>query len=271
MHHIARFASILILLVSIGVSPILAADMLDGEEKSFVIVGYSTSFAWPEMLQEMLDQHSGGKRMYHILNATAGGAPVEHWIAEPGDRNHERTITAMRDDFLVDDARLRGTAPKPAIAICQQSLQFTLDLRGPVKETSDMVGAELGADVLEKMSLRLRDMGLEQVVIAMHIYKKPVEPEVGNERIALARLLKRGHDFISAGPDLWAVTRECYPECFEEDGLHPNELGAKLMAEHWYRTIAGDAVNEKVIQSLHEKAYDHNSMMRSYLAWRRGE
>ncbi len=45
-------------------------------------------------------------------------------------------------------------------------------------------------------------MGLEQVVIAMHIYKKPVEPEVGNERIALARLLKRGHDFISAGPDL---------------------------------------------------------------------
>ena len=43
------------------------------------------------------------------------------------------------------------------------------------------------------------------------------------------------------------------------------------MAEHWYRTIAGEAADEKIIRSLHKKSYDIDSMMRAYLAWRRGE
>ncbi|MCZ6598673.1 MAG: hypothetical protein O7B99_13625, partial [Planctomycetota bacterium] len=46
--------------------------VLDGEAKSFVVVGYSTSYAWPGMLQDMLDEHSehmGGERVYHVLNA----------------------------------------------------------------------------------------------------------------------------------------------------------------------------------------------------------
>jgi hypothetical protein len=245
--------------------------LLDGRAKSFVIVGYSTSYAWPAMLQDMLDEHAGGRRIYHVLNAVAGGAPVEHWVAEPGDRNFERTIGAMRVDFFGAAPRLRGAAPEPTIALCQQSLQFTFDRRGPVKTESDMVGAELGADRLEALSLRLRDLGIEEVHIAMHIYKEPVEPEVGNERIALARLLRRGHDFVRGGPDVWIPTRACYPDCFEDDGLHPNLTGTKLMAEHWYRHVAGSDARDSVIAALHARDYDYREMMREYLAWRRGE
>jgi len=247
------------------------AGLLDGAEKTFVIVGYSTSYAWPAMLQDMLDEHSGGRRIYHVLNAVAGGAPVEHWVADPGDRNYERTFGAMRADFFGPEARLRGSTPPPTIALCQQSLQFTLDDRGPVKSEHDMVGAELGADRIEKMALRLRDLGLEQVFIAMHIYKQPVEPEVGNERIALSRLLARGLGFIHAGPDVWTATRDCYPDCYEADGLHPNLMGTKLMAELWYRRIAGSASKETVLAALSEREYDIRELMRDYLAWRRGE
>ena len=49
------------------------AGPLDGGEKSFLVVGYSTSYAWPDMLQEMLDRHAGGERVYHMLNAVVGG------------------------------------------------------------------------------------------------------------------------------------------------------------------------------------------------------
>ncbi len=245
--------------------------VLDGKEKSIVVVGYSTSYAWPDMLQEMLDAHAGGERTYHVLNAVIGGAPVAHWVAEPGSREYERTFTAMKRDFLGPEARLRGDAPEPTVAICQQSLQLTRDGRGPVKTEHDMVGAEMGADALEVMSLRLRELGVGQVWIAMHIYKEPVEPEVGNERVALARLLSRGHDFIFEGPDLWQVTKDCFPKCFIEDRLHPNELGMKLMAEHWYRALAGADTREDIIKAMHGKSYDVDAMMHRYLAWRRGE
>jgi len=244
---------------------------LNGQEQSIVVVGYSTSYAWPDMLQEMLDEHAGSPGVYHVLNAVAGGAAVEIWIADPGTRNHERTIDAMVSDFFGDDARLRGDAPQPTIAICQQSLQFTFDRRGPVKEEHDMVGAELGADALEKLATRLRDLGLEHVIYGMHVYKKPVEPEVGNERIALARLIARGHGFISQGPDVWQVTRDGYPDCFEEDGIHPNEAGMKLMAEGWYRALAGASARDDVVDRMKAKDYDIDSMMKAYLAWRRGE
>jgi len=248
-----------------------APGWLDGRETSFVVVGYSTSYAWPDMLQEMLDEHAGRPGVYHVLNAVAGGAPDEIWIAEPGTPDHERTIDAMVHDFFGADAPLRGDAGEPTIALCQQSLQFTLDRRGPVKAEHDMVGAEIGADAMEKLAYRLRDLGIEQVIYAMHIYKLPVEPEVGNERVALARLLARGDDFISGGPDVWEVTRAGYPGCFEEDGLHPNETGMKLMAEGWYRALAGSSVQEAVVAHMRARDYDIDSMMRAYLAWRRGE
>jgi hypothetical protein len=242
--------------------------LLDGKEKTFLVVGYSTSYAWPAMLQEMLDEHTDGERVYHLMNAVAGGAAVEIWNAAPGTRDHDRTIAAAKCDFF-GGMRLLGSAPRPTVALCQQSLQFTRTQRGPIARADDDEGIEIGADALEKLAHSLRALGIDTVVYAMHIYKHPIEPEVGNERLALARLLGRGHDFILAGPDVWERTRDEYPDCFAEDGLHPNERGMKLMAEAWYRSLTGDAAREDIVERMYAKDYDVERMMDGYLAWRR--
>lgn len=247
-----------------------SGTLLDGREKSFVIVGYSTSYAWPDMLQDMLDQHAGGERVYHVLNAVQGGAAVERWNADPGTQYYERTMTAMRNDFFGPEARLRGDAPQPTIALCQQSLQFTRSLRGPIPSEADEEGIRIGADAFEKFAMRLRDTGIEEVYIGCHIYKKPVEPEVGNERLALAAVLERGHDFIFEGPDVWEPTRDEHPDAFTADGVHPNERGMKIMAEGWYRTVAGQNASEDIIAKMYKRHYDVDTMMVKYLDWRRG-
>ncbi len=79
--HSRRQFSTVLLAAAVGLLGGCAAasrnTLLDGDEKSFVIVGYSTSYAWPAMLQDMLDEHAGGRRIYHVLNAVVGGSPVE--------------------------------------------------------------------------------------------------------------------------------------------------------------------------------------------------
>ncbi len=248
--------------------------ILDGVEKSIVLVGYSTSYAWPGMLQEMLDQHSGGTRVYHLLNAVIGGSPVGRWIAGPESEDYQETYGAMSRDFFGPEARLRGTAPAPTVALLQQSLQRTptpATRLGPVTAADDAAGIEIGADALEQLVMQLRDDGIEQVYIAMHIYKEGYEPEVGNERLALAALLHRGSEFIFSGPDMWSRTYREHPEAFTEDRLHPNERGAMIMAEAWYRTLAGGEARQGIIDALHERTYDVDAMMNAYLAWRRGE
>ena len=250
-----------------------ADPVLDGSPKSLVLVGYSTSYAWPAMLQQMLDQHSGGERVYHLLNAVIGGSPVGRWIAPEESEDYVATYAAMQQDFFGADARLRGTAPAPSVALLQQSLQRTptpATRLGPVTSAVDAEGIEVGADALEKLVTQLRDDSIDRVYIAMHIYKEGYEPEVGNERFALSRLLDRGYDFIFAGPDVWSLTIAEHPEAFTEDGLHPNERGSKIMAEAWYRSLAGEAARQDVIDALHQHAYDVDEMMDEYLAWRRG-
>jgi len=248
-----------------------ASAALDGHEKSILVNGYSTSYAWPAMLQDMLDDHTGGKRVYHVLNAVVGGAPVESWIASPGSRDYARTVAAMDRDFFGPNARLRNGAPAPTIAICQQSLQLTGDERGPVKSEYDMAGAEFGADAMEQLAALLHDRGVEEIYITTHIYKKPVEPEVGNERIALDRLLSRGVQYIHRGPDVWTPSRDCHPDCFTADGLHPNAVGMKMLAQAWYQSLAGASAKQAVVDTLWARDYDVDQMMRDYLAWRRGE
>ncbi|MFQ5636438.1 MAG: hypothetical protein ACE5IR_00405 [bacterium] len=246
------------------------STLLDGREKSFVIVGYSTSYAWPAMLQDMLDEHSEDGRLYHILNAVIGGSPVETWIAEPDSEDYQQTFGAMLTDFFGENPRLRGEAPEPTVALCQQSLQFTRTLRGPITSADDTAGIRIGADAMAKLALRLQGHGIERVYYGMHIYKHPVEPEVGNERLALTALLKRGHDFIFAGPDVWEPTKAGYPDVYEEDGVHPNQHGMKIMAEGWYRTVAGKSARQEVIDRMYAQNYDVDKMMDEYRSWRRG-
>ncbi len=249
-----------------------ASSLLDGRPKSIVIVGYSTSYVWPQMLQELLDGHAGG-RTYHVLNAVVGGSPVGRWIAEPGSEEYEETYGAMLRDFFGPDARLRGEAPEPSVALLQQSLQRTptpATRLGPVSAADDAEGIRIGADAFEKLALQLRADGIEQVWIGTHIYKQGYEPEVGNERFALAALIERGHDFIFAGPDLWSRTLREHPEAFTEDGLHPNVDGSKLMAVAWYRAIAGEGAREDLVEQLMARPYDQPAIMRAYLEWRGG-
>ena len=248
--------------------------ILDGTEKSIVLVGYSTSYAWPSMLQEMLDEHSGATRVYHLLNAVVGGSPVGRWIAAPESEDFLATYGAMRSDFFGVDARLRGDAARPTVALLQQSLQRTptpATRLGPVTAADDREGIAIGADALDRLVAQLRDDGIEQVYIAMHIYKEGFEPEVGNERLALAALLDRGHDFVFPGPDVWSRTFREHPDAFTTDRLHPNERGAKIMAEAWYRVLAGDEASQEIIDAMHSRRYDVDEMMNEYLAWRRGE
>ena len=251
--------------------------VLDGREKSLVIVGYSTSYAWPTMLQDMLDEQAGGvgvTRKYHVLNAVIGGSPVGRWIAVPDSADYQATYGAMVRDFFGDDARLRGDLPAPAVAVVQQSLQRTPTPEtrlGPVTSVDDKAGIEIGADALERLADRLRDDGIERVYYGMHIYKEGYEPEVGNERFALAALLARRHDTIFAGPDVWSLTIGEHPEAFAEDRLHPNERGGKIMAAAWYRALAGDAAQQSIIDAMHARSYDVDTLMQEYLAWRRGD
>jgi hypothetical protein len=255
-------------------APAMPGPVLDGVSKSLVIVGYSTSYAWPAMLQEMLDQHSAGERVYHLLNAVIGGSPVGRWIAPAESDDYQATYGAMRRDFFGADSALRGDVPEPTVAIVQQSLQRTPtpDTRlGPVTSAVDDEGIEIGADALGQLVTQLRADGIERIYIGMHIYKQGYEPEVGNERFALARLLDRGHTFVFAGPDVWSSTIAEHPEAFTEDGLHPNERGAKIMAEGWYRALAGSEAREEIVSMLQERAYDINQMTGAYLAWRRGD
>jgi len=244
-------------------------SLLDGAEMSLVIVGDSTSYAWPTMLQEMLDEHSGGERRHHVLNAVVGGSPVVRWIADPESDDYDDTFGAMLRDFFGPEARLRGDAPEPTVALCQQSLQSVGTRRGPIASTDDAEGIRIGADALEKLAVRLSEHGIERVYIATDIYEEPAEPEVGNERLALSALLDRGHDFVFEGPDLWTPTRDAHPDAYTDDGIYPGQLGMKIMAEHWYRTVAGAGARQEVVDRLYTTDYDIETLMTDYLNGRR--
>jgi len=134
--------------------------------------------------------------------------------------------------------RLRESEDKPVIVLAQQSLQWAFgDRRAGIRDADDAERIKQGADALEKYVRLLKKNGADLVFVAMHIYKHPMEPEIGNERLALAELIKRKIPDVHAGPDVWTPTKEKYPEAFARDKVHPNELGAALMAEKWFETL----------------------------------
>jgi len=229
--------------------------IFDGKEKSFVVCGYSTSFKWPSLLQEKLDRMTGGKRVYHVLNAAAAGSAISKWIdvktgtpkrpyslmlrrffarntgAEISPRSHRR-MDANRD------------APKPTIALCQQSLQGIertdgkeAPRAGPVFSADDANGIEVGAKAFARLAEMLHRDGCELVFIAMHIYKEGMEPNIGNERYALDALMKKEIPYLRRGPDVWTPTKKGFPKLFARDRRHPNDNGAAVMAQAWFETL----------------------------------
>jgi hypothetical protein len=42
---------------------------------------------------------------------------------------------------------------------------------------------------------------------------------------------------VHAGPDLWEPTKKLYPKAFAQDLVHPNTLGAEVMAQGWFEAL----------------------------------
>jgi hypothetical protein len=243
--------------------------LLDGGERSLIVVGDSSSYVWPRMLQEMLDEHTGGERRLHVLNAVVGGSPVGRWIADPDSDDYDDTFGAMLRDFFGPEARLRGAAPEPSVALCLPSLQHTGGPRGPIAGAADAEGIRVGADALERLAVRLHEHGIERVYVSTGLYNESGEPETGHERLARGALLERGHEFVAEGPDLWTATRDAHPGAFHEDGVHPNQLGMKVMAEQWYRTLAGEQARQEIVDRLYATEYDLEALTTDYINGRR--
>lgn len=204
--------------------------IFDDKSKAIVVNGYSTSFQWPRMLQEKLDRMYGGKRVLTVRPATKGGTPIAKWInvetGEPSKAWREILRPKLADD------------KEPVIVLAQQSLQWAFgDRRAGIRDANDKERIKQGADALEKYVRLLKKDGADLVFVAMHIYKHPMEPEIGNERYALAELLRRKIPAVQEGPDVWTPTKEKYPEAFARDKLHPNDSGAQIMAQKWFETL----------------------------------
>ena len=61
---------------------------------------------------------------------------------------------------------------------------------------------------------------------------------------------------------MWKATREYWPDGYDAAGANLNEFGIKVVAEAWYRALAGSEADEEVIQELYAKDYDVAALAR---------
>ncbi len=220
-----------------------SGKLFDGEEKTFVFVGYSTSYRWPNVLELKMNRQFDDEIVYHLMNAAAGGAPVGTWIADPSTEDWQRSYGRMLLDWFLPlpsrpemkGHRRFGNVPRPTVALLQQSLQRTSPIiRGP----DDAENIEKGADAMQALVEALHRDGVELVFITTHIYKFTHEPEVEHEKYALDALLKRKLPYVWPGPELWRSTKARWPEVFTEpDRVHLNKKGDALDAALWYEHL----------------------------------
>lgn len=225
-------------------------EFLGSEAQTFVVLGDPQSFVWPTLLEELLYGHAQPRHLQRVLNAAVPQSGIGAWTSslEPS------ALRALGDELA--RASRTGAAPRPRTALCLVSLRGLGDEGGPVKSENDMVGAEMGANALERLALELRQRGIERVVFATPIHVADAGPELAFEHVAIERLLARGHDFVAAGPDLFRATRRYFPDAYEEGGTRLNEFGLKLVAEEWYRWLAGPGARESVIEALYAEDFD---------------
>lgn len=238
-------SAILTLLFIVGITSFAVADstgreqvdrntyqIFDGRKKTIIVNGYSTSFNWPKVLQKKLDLYHGGKRIIEVKSATMGGTPIAKWIDVRTGEPRKPWLERLRPQ--IEQASEKGDV----IVLCQQSLQWAFGDRGVgINGPDDKQHIKQGADTLEKYVRLLRKDGADAVFVAMHIYKKPMEPQIGNERLALDALMKCNIEGVYHGPDVWTLTKKMYPVAFAQDKLHPNQIGAEIMAQQWFESL----------------------------------
>jgi len=205
--------------------------IFDGKPKVIVVNGYSTSFQWPRILQRKLDRYFNGKRLIKVKQATKGGTPIAKWL-------NINTGEPLRPWLNVLRPTLQNSEDTPVILLAQQSLQWVFgNRRQGIRNADDKERIQKGSDALEKYVRLLRKDGADLVFVAMHIYKHPMEPEIGNERYALDKLIRRNIPGVQRGPDVWTPTKKLYPRAFAKDLMHPNAIGSELMAQKWFETL----------------------------------
>lgn len=203
--------------------------LFTGDSRTFVVNGYSTSFDWPEVLQHKLDRYFDGERVIEVAKALEPGTPIADWLNPDTGERYEPWGQTLAPALDQDD---------PVIALGQQSLQGCWgDFRTGIRGTDDEERVVYGADVLDRYATALLEDGAEHVYVATHIYKEPFEPVIGNERYALARLASRDPPGFTRGPDVWEPTKAHWPEAFQDDEVHPDDVGAEIMAHYWFRRL----------------------------------
>ncbi|MCP5112823.1 MAG: SGNH/GDSL hydrolase family protein, partial [bacterium] len=226
--------SLLILLACSVLTPLIQAERIEifnGEPRLIIVNGYSTSRHWWAMLQRKIDRFQPGERMAEVNLVNRGGSPIARWVdvatGEPTPTWTERLRPAIAQK-----------GDRPLIVLGQQSLQGVFATRRDgVRGPDDTSRIEQGADAIEKYVRLLRKEGADHVFVAMHIYKKSMEPAIGHERLALAAALKRNIPNFHAGPDVWEPTSKLWPQAFAADKAHPSSIGAEILAHYWFATL----------------------------------
>ncbi len=216
------------------VSPRIATPtpLLDDQEKSLLVVGSVDALGWPAELQQRLDDFTGGERLYHVLNAATDGGGVQQWLAAPGTMEYARTIQALRTKFLADEGHGRGWAPVPEVVLLQPS---------SFPGAADTVNPELAGvdprDALELLATRLRNLGVEHVLIGSWINGPSFDtrtPQSGTRE----RLLALQHEFVRPGADLGPLLVGCHPSCFGGPGGSPTPADTQAIAAAWFAALA---------------------------------
>lgn len=232
-----------------------ASEHLNGTRHAFLVLGDERSFVWPAMLQSMLDAHASHGALYPIENVSAPAASVSTWTQASTRELRARLAPATA-----------ANASLPRTALCLVTLAGIGDELGPVKGEHDMVGAEMGANALERLALELHQAGVERVVFATPVFTAEAGAELSLEHLAIQRLLERGHRFIEAGPDVFRASRRYYPDAYVAGGTEPNEFGLKLVAEEWYRWLAGPEAREDVVEGLYATDFDVEGLRSAFVA-----
>ncbi len=106
-----------------------------------------------------------------------------------------------------------------------------------IRNSADMQRIRIGSSVLHKYHELLLRTGADHVILTTHVYKKAMEPEIYNERYALVEFARKDPNTFTAGPDVWAVTRNYYPLAYERDQVHLNSFGAEVVAQEWFEFL----------------------------------
>lgn len=205
--------------------------IFSGRPRLLVVHGYSTSAHWWAVLQRKINRFQGDKPSLEVVLVNKGGTPIAKWIdvasGAPGEAWKERIRPV-----------LASKGERPAIVLAQQSLQWVFGERtAGIAGVEDKARIAQGAEAIRQYVDLLRGDGADEVFVAMHIYKQPMEPQIGNERLALAAALDKGAPHFHAGPDVWEPTSKQWPRAFAQDKVHPNSIGAEIMAHYWFETL----------------------------------